>query len=149
MALSNEEWFGFPPPFRDLMREQKVDIIGGGSNVGKLGIQFVKLAGVGIIVAIASLSGEQDLKEMGATHVVDRHSIAIAEESPGYYWRPESVTHIYDCVNFSYDLTAALVPQDTPSKISVLHTAAPAVAKLKELGKEKCAAETVSGIIIN
>ncbi|KAK3346490.1 putative alcohol dehydrogenase [Lasiosphaeria hispida] len=46
-------------------------IIGGGSNCGKFAVQLAKLAGIGTIVVVGG--AEAALKEMGATHVVDRH----------------------------------------------------------------------------
>jgi NADPH2:quinone reductase len=53
---------------------QKVVIIGGGSNTGKLAIQFAKIAGIGTIIATASLTGAEELKSYGATHVIARQA---------------------------------------------------------------------------
>ncbi|KAF8865531.1 GroES-like protein [Acephala macrosclerotiorum] len=49
-------------------------ILGGGTRCGKLAIQFAKLAGIGTIITTASLRGEEELKRLGATHVIDRHA---------------------------------------------------------------------------
>lgn len=46
-------------------------IVGGGSNCGKFGVQLAKLAGIGTIVVVGG--DEAALRQMGATHVVDRH----------------------------------------------------------------------------
>ena len=46
-------------------------IIGGGSNCGKFAVQLAKLAGIGTVVVVGG--DEAALREMGATHVVDRH----------------------------------------------------------------------------
>jgi NADPH:quinone reductase len=59
---------------------QHVVILGGGTNCGKLAIQFAKLAGIGSIVAIASPSGGPLLRSFGATHVIDRRSASIQDQ---------------------------------------------------------------------
>lgn len=51
---------------------QKLVIIGGGSNTGKLAIQFARIAGIGTIVTTASLSNSAVLKDFGATHIIAR-----------------------------------------------------------------------------
>lgn len=51
---------------------QKIVIIGGGSNTGKLAIQFARIAGIGTIVTTASLSNSAVLKDFGATHIIAR-----------------------------------------------------------------------------
>ncbi|KUJ15212.1 GroES-like protein, partial [Mollisia scopiformis] len=78
-ALFLQNWLGFPAPFSTEAKtfdygKEKLVIVGGGTNCGKLAVQLAKIAGIGTIVSIASLSGEQNLRAMGATHVVDRHS---------------------------------------------------------------------------
>jgi NADPH2:quinone reductase len=57
-----------------------VVILGGGTNCGKLAVQFAKLAGIGTIVAIASASSGPLLRNLGATHVIDRQSANIADQ---------------------------------------------------------------------
>jgi NADPH2:quinone reductase len=59
---------------------QKLVIIGGGSNTGKLAIQFARIANIGTIIAIASLSGAEELKSLGATHVIARQAPNIEEQ---------------------------------------------------------------------
>ncbi|KAJ5166337.1 Dehydrogenase [Penicillium canariense] len=56
---------------------QKIVIIGGGSNIGKLSVQLAKLAGIGTIITIASSSNEDLLKSFGATHVIARQDANI------------------------------------------------------------------------
>jgi NADPH:quinone reductase len=46
-------------------------VVGGGSNCGRWGVQLLKLAGIGRIVVVGG--DEQEMKELGATHVIDRH----------------------------------------------------------------------------
>ena len=46
-------------------------IVGGGSNCGRFGVQFAKMAGIGRIVVVGG--EEEELKKWGATVVLDRH----------------------------------------------------------------------------
>jgi NADPH:quinone reductase len=46
-------------------------IIGGGSSCGKFAVQLANLAGIGRIVVVGG--PEDELKQYGATHVLDRH----------------------------------------------------------------------------
>jgi NADPH2:quinone reductase len=59
MSLFSSAGFGWPFPGTPEAASfdytsQKVVIIGGGTNTGKLAIQFARLAGIGTIIAIAS-----------------------------------------------------------------------------------------------
>jgi NADPH2:quinone reductase len=65
---------GFPEIKAKGLESQKIVIVGGGSSTGKFAIEFAKLAGFGEIVTVAGLSNEKVLRELGATHVVDRHA---------------------------------------------------------------------------
>ncbi|UKZ79909.1 hypothetical protein TrVFT333_007672 [Trichoderma virens FT-333] len=47
-------------------------IIGGGSNCGKFAIQLAKWAGFGTIIAIAGKANSNLLRDLGATHLIDR-----------------------------------------------------------------------------
>lgn len=59
---------------------QKVVIIGGGSNIGKLSVQLARFAGFGTIIAVASASSAELLKSLGATHVIARQDANIEEQ---------------------------------------------------------------------
>jgi NADPH:quinone reductase len=107
--------FGFPAPFAPTAGQgfayatQNILVIGGGSNVGKLGIQFAKLVGVGRIISIASRKNEAGLKALGATHVVDRHQEpAKVVKAVHTITGSEGVTHVYDCVSWEYSLALSL-----------------------------------------
>jgi NADPH2:quinone reductase len=70
--------FGFPAPLPAPdphfdYAAQSIVVIGGGSNVGKLGIQFARLVGVGKIIAVAAERNAAALRALGVTHVVNRH----------------------------------------------------------------------------
>lgn len=56
------------------LRNEAILIIGGGSNCGRYAIQFSKLCGFSQIITIASAKNEAELRDLGATHVIDRHS---------------------------------------------------------------------------
>ena len=94
-----------PPPFPDQKKTfdyaaESLVIIGGASATGKFGIQLGKVAGIGKIIAIASRSNEQQLKSLGATHVIDRH---LSEDQ--IYDQVRAITgdellYVYDCVSF-------------------------------------------------
>lgn len=51
---------------------QTVLVIGGGSSTGKYGVQLAKIAGIGRIIVVGGK--EDELKNYGATHVLDRHT---------------------------------------------------------------------------
>ena len=65
-----------PPWFDDFettkYKSDSILIIGGGSNCGKFGVQLAKLAGFGTIVVVGG--SEDELRQLGATHVIDRHN---------------------------------------------------------------------------
>ncbi|KAL5319054.1 hypothetical protein ACEPPN_014124 [Leptodophora sp. 'Broadleaf-Isolate-01'] len=75
---------GFAAPFPDGELGKTLDlsfnanratvIIGGGSNVGKIAIQFARMAKVGKVITVASTKKRAHLLKLGATHVIDRLS---------------------------------------------------------------------------
>lgn len=58
------------PPFD--YTTASIVIIGGGAATGKFAIEFCRLAGMKNIITIASKSSATQLKDLGATHVLDR-----------------------------------------------------------------------------
>jgi NADPH2:quinone reductase len=46
-------------------------VLGGGSNCGRFGVQFAKMAGIGKIVVVGG--SKEELRRWGATHILDRH----------------------------------------------------------------------------
>jgi NADPH:quinone reductase len=76
---------------------QKVVIVGGGSNIGKLATQFAKLAGIGTIITIASLSGAEILKSFGATHVIARQDSDIEEQVRAIVG--DELLYVYDAIS--------------------------------------------------
>ncbi|EAW12896.1 zinc-binding alcohol dehydrogenase family protein [Aspergillus clavatus NRRL 1] len=66
--------FGLPLDHTvDHSRSQLV-VIGGATNCGRLAIQLARWLGFGVIVAVAGPGAHDELRELGATHVVDRHA---------------------------------------------------------------------------
>ncbi|KAH7330087.1 chaperonin 10-like protein [Rhexocercosporidium sp. MPI-PUGE-AT-0058] len=55
-------------------------IIGGGTACGKFAVQFARIAGIGTIIVTASLDSEKELKDYGATHVLDRKASDLATQ---------------------------------------------------------------------
>jgi NADPH:quinone reductase len=105
--------------------------------VGKLGIQFARMVGVGRIIAVAAERNAVALKALGATHVVDRHqSLEAVVAGVHAVTGPEGVTHVYDCVSWTYELAVALVSGTRPSVVLTLHPAEGAAALVKEKGLE-------------
>lgn len=133
--------FGFPAPFPD--DEEKEDlsnetllIIGGGSNVGRLAIQYAKLAGVGKIITIASASNKIALKAAGATHIIDRHQSEANIKTAIEVISPGGATRIYDCVSWDYTFSVSLLSSTAPSTLLALHPAEGAIEEIKKRGLE-------------
>lgn len=132
--------FGFPAPFSIASEEgegkgKSILIIGGGSNVGKMGIQFAKLAGVERVLVIASTENEEVLRDMGATHVLDRHSSAFTlttqiQDIVG----AEGLTMIYDCVSWDYTFALSLLSKDKHGTLLALHPIEGAEEMVREKG---------------
>lgn len=74
-----------------------VAILGGGTRCGKLAIQFAKLAGIGTIITTASLSGANELKKFGATHVVDRHATDVVSQIRAI--TGDDLVYVYDTMS--------------------------------------------------
>jgi NADPH2:quinone reductase len=79
LALFSDKGLGIPFPRTSESKtfdyaSQKLVIIGGGTNCGKLAVQMACIAGIGSIITVAGLFSEAELKSYGATHVIDRHA---------------------------------------------------------------------------
>ncbi|EXJ85245.1 hypothetical protein A1O3_05920 [Capronia epimyces CBS 606.96] len=113
LALFSSDGFGFPFPGSAESANfdyasQKIVVIGGGSNTGKLAIQLARVAGVGTIVAVASPSNTAELKGYGATHVVARQDEDIRGQVRAIVG--DDLLYVYDTVNFGdYSLAVSLL----------------------------------------
>ena len=136
-ALFHPLGFGLPPPFRTKFQlwtpSETILIIGGGSNVGKMAIQFAKMAGIQQIITIASIANSAILKKFGATHVIDRHlePSAIATEIRKLAGQ-DGITHIYDCVSWDYAFPISLLSTSKHNILLTLHPAEDAEKIVKE-----------------
>jgi NADPH2:quinone reductase len=148
-ALFHPNGFGFTPPFSSKphlwVPSQTILIIGGGSNVGKLAIQFAKLAGIQSIVTIASGANSAALQELGATHVVDRHldPASITSEIRKIVGQ-DGVTHIYDCVSWDYSFPISLLSPSKHSTLLTLHPCDDAERIVKQKGLD-CRVQFILG----
>lgn len=147
-ALFNEANFAFPYPRREGYgyASQTLVVIGGGSNVGKLTLQMARFVGLGRVIAVASISRKEELEALGATHVVDRHSDDVARDIYAITGGQDSVTNVFDCVNWTYEFACGLVSSTRPGKVVTLHQAATAVAELESLGKNDVKAGLAMGV---
>ena len=72
-------------------------IVGGGSNCGRFAVQLAKLVGVKDIITIGGNGPE--LKELGATHVLDRHADPAEIVQQVKQITHDSLLHVIDTVN--------------------------------------------------
>lgn len=128
LALFHPACLGFAAPFpttnqEDNASQQNIVILGAGSQFGKLAIQFAKLAGIGTIIAVAAGSRATELKNIGATHVLDRHEpqAGLVTQVHDILGGRENVTRIFDCANWTYELALAMAAPEHPSKLRILH----------------------------
>lgn len=151
--------FGIPPSllieekdknssFSGAAAEMTIVIIGAGTNVGKLAVQFAKLAGVASIIGIASISRSHELRQLGATHVIDRN-LPISEIAAQVHTAAggsENVTQVYDCASWTFELGVALLPIETPSVFLALHPVDGEVGKAIREARPLCETKFVAGV---
>lgn len=116
---------------------QKLVIIGGGSNTGKLAIQFAKIAGIGTIIATASLSSAEELKSYGATHVIARQAPNIEEQVRAI--AGDELLYVYDTFSIGdFSLGVSLLSNSKKGSFAYLlsGTANEDVAARKKVGFE-------------
>ncbi|KAK2763216.1 hypothetical protein FQN54_009852 [Arachnomyces sp. PD_36] len=102
IALFQSSNLGFPPPFSP--EAQSFDyasktllVVGGASNCGRFAIQLARMAGIGRIITVAGKRNEEELKVLGATHVVDRHAddvVGLIRELVG-----DDLVYAFDAIN--------------------------------------------------
>lgn len=102
VAFFTSAGLGLPLPGTDAAKDfnyksQSILIIGGGSNCGKFGVQLAKWADFGTIVVVAGTKNETQLKQFGATHVVDRHSNDVLGDIKAVVG--DDLVYAYDAVN--------------------------------------------------
>ncbi|KAK4900821.1 hypothetical protein LTR27_002002 [Elasticomyces elasticus] len=128
VALFTGFGFNFPPPWKGDFESfdfssLTIVVLGAGTNIAKLFIRLAtKLLGIGKIIAVASLSNADELKEAGAAHVIDRHSseesvIAQVHSAAGGVG---NVTHLIDCVTWEHHLATKIMACNAASKLVTL-----------------------------
>lgn len=128
MAFFTQYGFNFPAPWTEEAKSydftsENVVIIAAGSNVGKLGVQFAKLVGIGKIICIAGLNNTEELMSYGATHVVDRHGSNEEVAAQIHQITGENgVTKVYDCYSWTYELGLDILTATKPSHLVTLHS---------------------------
>jgi NADPH2:quinone reductase len=100
--FDNKSGLGIPAPWTEEAKTfdyagTSVLIIGGGSNCGRFGVQLAKIVGIGKIVALGG--SEEELKNWGATHVLDRHGSPAAVQARIRDVVGDELIYCYDAVN--------------------------------------------------
>ncbi|KAI7762862.1 hypothetical protein LZL87_008303 [Fusarium oxysporum] len=85
IALFAPSGHGLPAPFSPEAKSFDYSsvsllVIGGGSNTGRAVVELAKFVGIGQIIAIAGKQNEENLKAIGATHVIDRRAPDVLEQ---------------------------------------------------------------------
>lgn len=154
-ALFHPNHLALPPPWSpeaasfDYSKETLV-VIGAGSNCGRLALQFAKSVGIETVVGIASLSNATELRELGASHVIDRYlsQVELVRQVRGILGAG-GVLKVLDCVSWTHELAVALVPEDEKSSVATLHRATAVADILEREGKTKAVVGFVMGAVNN
>ncbi|KAJ3807480.1 chaperonin 10-like protein [Lentinula aff. lateritia] len=113
---------GLNPTFDDTVSypEASALVIGGSTSVGQYAIQILKYLGFGAIIAYASAKHTEFLTSLGATHVIDRNQISLADlptALPRVYAQPIQV--IYSAVTLPEAQDAAYACLANDGKLAV------------------------------
>ncbi|GIC89452.1 zinc-binding alcohol dehydrogenase family protein [Aspergillus udagawae] len=130
VVFFSEGGFGLPLPDSGVdfdYASQKLVVIGAATNCGRYAIQFAKWLGFGVIVAVAGLRTEDELREIGATHVVDRHADDVLSRVRDIVG--DELVYALDAFNFGprQELGVAVL---SDSRRGTLVTLAPAVGEV-------------------
>ena len=126
VTFFSSQGFGFPLPgsagFASFdFPSHVLIIIGGGTNVGQLGVQLAHLVGIGAIVVVASPSSTKTLKDLGATHVVDRHNTnEKIKDQVLQICDGRDILAVYDTYNDEYTLAVSLLSDEKRGKVMTL-----------------------------
>lgn len=126
-------------------KSKTIVIIGAGTNNGQLAIQFSRIAGIGKIIAVASLASAEKLKRYGATDVVDRTVEDINAEVRKIV-KDEDILYVFDGFNGDQDTGISMLSNSRKGTLAYLMPHAPPpneeLVKTKKAGYE---AKTVFG----
>lgn len=129
-GMFREAGLGIPPPAPFLghdpgfkYNEQTIAVVGGGSAIGKYVVAWAKYAGFKTIITIASKTkNEKELKELGATYVLDRHLPATELQSQVHAITGDDLVYVYDTVNCGQaaEIGASFLSTSKPGKLVVI-----------------------------
>lgn len=129
-GMFREAGLGIPPPApfdgnnpHFNYKEKSIAVIGGGSAVGKYVVAWAKYAGFGIIIATASKAkNEEQLKEWGATHVLDRSLPAKELQAQVQEIVGDDLIYVYDAVNpgQAAEIGASFLSTSKPGRFVVI-----------------------------
>lgn len=85
VAMFHHTGLGLPIPGTEEAKatdlsDETILIVGAGSNCGRYGVEFARMAGFGTTIAHAGPSNEEELGAMGATHIVNRHAPNVLDQ---------------------------------------------------------------------
>ncbi|KAF2851301.1 GroES-like protein [Plenodomus tracheiphilus IPT5] len=116
-------------------------IIGGGTNCGRFGVQLAKLAGIGRIVVVGG--SEEELKNWGATHVLDRHGgdEVVIERIRSIVG--DDLVYAFDTINLPVDQHVAIsaLSSSKLGKVARLRSSVGVVDESKIVGEKKAGYE--------
>jgi NADPH2:quinone reductase len=149
VAMFHSTGLGIPPPFPNNEEaktfdyaSQAVVIIGGGSNIGKLEVQFASLVGIGKIIAVAGISNAGELEWYGATDVIDRHASNEEIKSQIQKITGDDLVYVIDTINTDHTLAVSLL---SSTKFGKAATLLRGNVDVKKIGEKK-AGYRISGI---
>jgi NADPH:quinone reductase len=127
VAIFHSTGLGIPPPFSSNEEAMTFDyaaqslvIIGGGSNCGKLGVQFASLAGIGKIIVVAAASNASELRSYGATDIIDRHASNEEIKSRVQGITGDDLVYVLDTINTEFTLAVSLLSSTRNGKVVTL-----------------------------
>ncbi|KAF7591417.1 hypothetical protein BBP40_001578 [Aspergillus hancockii] len=148
IALFDTSGLGLAPRFLGQgsnYANEAIVIIGGASNSGKFALQLSRLAGFGKIITTAKVhnDGGQSLRELGATHVIDREAADVEDQIRAIVG--DGLLYAFDTVNgahsggVSHQLALSLLSTRKRGSLATLvrGEADPAIAATKAAGFKK------------
>lgn len=116
-------------------------IVGGGSNCGRFGVQFAKMAGIGRIVVVGG--EEEELKKWGATVVLDRHGGDAAVIHRIRQVVGDDLVYVFDAINLPEGQHVAIsaLSSSQRGKLARLRSSVGSVDETKIVGEKKAGYE--------
>lgn len=152
--LHHKSDFGIPAPVKGAVAAVQnttshvIVIIGADTKMGRMAIQYARIAKISTIIGVAPKSREKELTIIGLTCVVD-HDIARSEilaTVRAAAGGEDKVTHVYDCVNWTFELATELLAPGKASVLLALHPIDEAAARDIKARRPNCEPRFVAGI---